>query len=237
MEKTAAFFDFDGTLFQGHIWQGVVRHHITYKQKLASVSTYLGTHIPLWLMSKCKLLSEEYYKRKWAEDLSTTLGGLEEKEGLKIFRWITDNYVTKSLRQDIIALLQQHKEQGHIVILLSATFNDLLQIIGKKVGVLHTVGTKLEVIKDKYTGKIVEPLCLGANKAKLLKEFISQAQLNIDFPSSFAYGDSIFDTTTLEMVGNPVAVYPDRKLLNLAQQRGWQIIGSPGSSPANKQAR
>jgi len=225
--NTAAVFDFDGVLFKGHFWQGVVKHHIKHKIKLLSVSTYLATHFPLGLVGQFKILSEEAYKVRWGEDLATLFKGFKKEEGLRIFDWISSNYIMKSLRLDIMALLERHRREGNVVILLSGTFNDFLETIKQKLGVDYIVGTKLEVINNVYSGRIVKPLCLGMNKARLLKEFISQAQLNIDLRLSFAYADGILDAPVLEMVGNPVATYPDKKLLNLAQRRGWQTILPP----------
>ena len=226
-KKTAAFFDLDGTLFQGHFWCGVVKHHVRYKVKLPQVSSYIATHIPLWLAHKLKLLSQETYQAKWAEDLAIAIKGFDRDEGLRTFDWISNNYVMKLLRSDTVALLNQHRNKGHIIVLISGSFTDFLETVKQKLGIDYVVGTKLEVIKNVYTGRIVKPLCLGVNKARLLTEFISQAQLNIDLGLSFAYADSILDAQVLEMVGNPIATYPDRKLLNLAQCRGWQILPLP----------
>ena len=222
--KTAAIFDLDGTLFTGHFWQGIVKHHIKHKIKLPSVIAYLTTHMPLWAASKLKILSEETYKVKWGEDLAATLRGLKREEILKIFEWIVTNYVMKLLRPDIMALVQRHKKERHTTIVLSGSFNDFLEIIKQRLDVEHVVGTKMEMVNDICSGSIVKPLCFGINKARLLKEFISQAKLNIDLTSSFAYADSIVDVPVLEMVGNPVATYPDKKLLDLARCKGWQIL-------------
>jgi hypothetical protein len=41
---------------------------------------------------------------------------------------------------------------------------------------------------------------------------------------SFAYSDSINDLPMLELVGNPVAMNPDRKLAAVARRRGWQVL-------------
>ena len=234
MKKVVAFFDFDGTLFQGHFWQGIVKYNITHKKKLASVSTYLGAHIPLWLANKFHILSEGAYKVRWGEDVANLFKKLEKEEGLKVFEWIKSNYFRGLLRSDIMTILRRHTNEGHTTVLLSGSFNDFLQIVKRDLGIDYAVGTKLEVINNVYSGRIIKPLCLGINKTKRVKEFISHAKLNIDFSSSFAYGDSILDAPVMEMVGNPVAVYPDNKLFNLAQQRGWEIIGNPGHSSAHK---
>jgi len=229
--NVAAFFDFDGTLFKGHLWQGVVKHHIKHKVKLHLVLAYLATNFPLALAgefaSKFKIMSGESYKIRWGEDLATLFKGLNKEEGLRIFEWITNNYFMKLLRPDIVAFLQRHRSEGHITVLLSGSFDDFLEIIKQKLGIDYTVGTKLEVINNVYSGRIIKPLCFGINKARLLKEFISQARLNVDLGLSFAYADSILDAPILEMVGNPVVTYPDKELLTLAQRRGWQILPPP----------
>ena len=64
-------------------------------------------------------------------------------------------------------------------------------------------------------------------KVVLLTELLAKSGLEVDLSQSFAYGDSIFDVPVLELVGNPVAVYPDDELWNYASQRGWRILGEP----------
>jgi HAD superfamily hydrolase (TIGR01490 family) len=222
--KTAAIFDLDGTLFTGHFWQGIVKHHIKHKVKIPSITAYLTTHFPLWLASKLKILSEETYKVRWGEDLATTLSGLTREEMSILFEWVYSNYFTKLLRPDIAALLQRHVKEGHTTIVLSGSFNEFLELVKQKLNVEYVVGTKIEVVKGVCSGRIVKPLCFGINKARLLNEFIDEAKLNIDLKASFAYADSIVDVPVLEMVGNPVVTYPDKKLLNLAHLRGWQVL-------------
>jgi phosphoserine phosphatase len=43
--------------------------------------------------------------------------------------------------------------------------------------------------------------------------------------ASYAYADSLTDVPVLELVGHPVAVYPDEGLAALAWQKGWPILG------------
>jgi HAD superfamily hydrolase (TIGR01490 family) len=157
------------------------------------------------------------------EDLGGIFEGTSKEEALEVFHWVADN-IFKSLRSDIVDILHQHKQSEHIVVIVSATFSEFLEVVGQKLGVSNVIGTKLEVINGKYTGKVIKPLCFGENKAKLLKEFINQNGLKIDISSSFAYADSIFDAPLLELVGNPVATYPDEDLRRLAEHSGWRIL-------------
>jgi len=224
MTDIIALFDLDGTLSSGRIWEGFLKYYLIRKKKRAWILAFWVTHLALWLLNKCKLLGSEKYKVKWLEDLSGIFKGASEEEVIDVYHWVSDNYISKSLRNDVVEILNQHKQSGHIVVIVSATYSKLLQIVGQRLGVPYVVGTKLEVIDGKYTGKTVKPLCFGENKAKLLKEFIDQNGLEIDSSSSFAYADTIFDVPFLELVGNPVATYSDKDLRQLAEHNGWRIL-------------
>ena len=58
----------------------------------------------------------------------------------------------------------------------------------------------------------------------MLNELISKLDYKVNLDVSFAYGDSILDRFFMGMVGNPVAVHPDKKFAEYAQVHGWSII-------------
>jgi len=62
----------------------------------------------------------------------------------------------------------------------------------------------------------------GPEKATRVKELA--AQRGIDLARSFAYSDSVNDLPLLELVGNPVAMNPDRRLALIARKRGYHIL-------------
>ncbi len=222
--KTAAIFDLDGTLFTGHFWHGVVEHHLGHGIKLPQTLAYLATHYPLWLGHKLGMLSEEACKTRWGEDLALLLKGFSGEEMNRIFNWIDADYFAGRLRRDMAALLKRHREQGHITIVLSGSYQDFLEVINGRLGADYVVGTRLEMGQAGCTGRTEKPLCFGQNKVGLLKQLISHANLKIDLAASFAYADSLTDAPVLEMVGNPVAAYPDKGLLKLARQKGWRAL-------------
>jgi HAD superfamily hydrolase (TIGR01490 family) len=224
MTNILALFDLDGTLCRGGVLEGFLKYYLKHKKKRMWILVFWATHSALWLLSLCKLYSGEKCRVKWMEDLSGIFKGASREEVLEVFHWVADNYLSESLRNDVVAILHQHKQSGHIVIIVSATFNELLEVIGQKLGVPNVIGTRLEMIDGKYTGKAVCPLCFGENKARLLKEFIERSGLEIDGSASFAYADSIFDVPLLKLVGNPVATYPDKRLRQFAEYNGWRIL-------------
>ena len=80
------------------------------------------------------------------------------------------------------------------------------------------------MLNNRCSGRIEKPLCFGKNKVAMLKKYIHKMNLSINLESSFAYADSLTDVPFLELVGNPVASYPDKELLKLAMNRSWKIL-------------
>jgi hypothetical protein len=73
-----------------------------------------------------------------------------------------------------------------------------------------------------YTGNLNGPIVHGPEKAARVQELAKERE--IDLTRSFAYTDSINDLPLLELVGNPVALNPDRQLRVVARRRGWQVL-------------
>jgi HAD superfamily hydrolase (TIGR01490 family) len=221
--KIAAIFDFDGTLFTGHLWYGLITHHFKYGLKIGQVISYLASHYPLWIMNKLNIIDEEAFKTKWGEDLAVLLKDFTNEEIAQIYSWIDLNYIAGRLRPDTVQLLQDHKQRGHITFIISASFQQLLEFANRRVGADYVLGTHL-AMNGHCPGKIEKPLCFGSSKSAVLTQFIDRMGLKIDFEASFAYSDSLTDVPLLKMVGNPVAAYPDKRLEKLAGQNKWKIL-------------
>jgi hypothetical protein len=78
------------------------------------------------------------------------------------------------------------------------------------------------VVDGRFTGRLDGLLCHDVEKARRVSELA--AARDIDLSRSFAYTDSIEDLAMLELVGNPVAMNPDRSLAAEARRRGWQVL-------------
>ena len=222
-----AFFDLDGTLCTEHIWRALMRYFNEHRRRQLLVRAFWAAHFPLWPVHRLGLLSRERFFRLWVNDIAWLLVGLRPEEAQAIFHWVTDQALIPSLRLDVAEVLRRHQAEGHLMVLVSGAFEELLACIGERLGVQHVVGTRLEVKRGRYSGRAVKPSCFGDDKVTLLTELLAKRGLEVDFSQSFSYGDSFFDVPVLELVGNPVAVYPDSELWDYALQRGWQIIGEP----------
>ena len=220
----AAIFDLDGTLFTGHFWLGLVRYFFDNKMRRLPTSTFIAAHMPLWLAGRLKIIHEDTAKRIWGEDMSFLLKGMDRQEVLGIYHSIVEDYLVPRLRQDVVDLLESHKQKGHTTILLSGSFHCFIELVRDRLGMDYATGTRVEVENGVYSGRIIKPMGFGKHKIDILEKLIEKEKLDVDFERSFAYADSVSDAPLLDITGNPVATYPDEGLLALARDRGWQIV-------------
>jgi HAD superfamily hydrolase (TIGR01490 family) len=226
LKTIAAFFDVDGTLFTGHVWQGML-NYFALKRGRWPVRLYWYYHMPSYLMRKLKLISEERFRGPWGAHLAWLARGWNEDQLHGLYDWVANTYVTSFRREDTIDLLNDHNQQGHLTVLVSTGFTDMIAAIGKTVGAQLAIGTDIAMNNGRATGGIVPPLVIGVQKGLEAKRRLAARGLDVDFENSFAYADSITDLGLFDIVGQPRPVYPDAELTALAQQRGWPIHGEP----------
>lgn len=218
-----AVFDLDGTLYTGHIGQGIAQHHQAHRTNRFLLYLYLLTHYPLWFLQKVGLMSDETGRSIWARDMGWLFRGWRPDVADAASRWITENYVVPRLRPNVMKRLENHQLSGHRLLLLSGTPTPLLAAIGRELGIEEVVGTPLRLHNGRYTGGSEPPVCQGVNKVLRLERYLVETG-DINWSESWAYADSYSDVPVLERVGHPVAVYPDPPLAALSKERVWEMI-------------
>lgn len=222
---SAAIFDLDGTLFTGHVWRGFSRYMRWRRRNRRWLYAFMATHMPLGFLYQWHLMDGGEMRLIWSRHMAWMLRGMSVTEGARVFTWVAEEYVMPLLRPDVVALLREHQAQGERAILLSGAPQPLLEIIGERLGIEVAIGTQPEQRDGRYTGRMLEPICQGEGKAARLRAYLAGDGSDVDAGACSAYADSIFDLPVLEMVGHPVAVYPDEELAAAAVQQGWPIHG------------
>jgi HAD superfamily hydrolase (TIGR01490 family) len=119
-------------------------------------------------------------------------------------------------------LVQAHRWAGREVYLATSAPEDYAMLLAEALRMDGALGTRAEVERGRYTGRLLGPLNRAEHKAERIAAHVAHRGITLE--RSFAYSDSISDLSMLELVGYPVAVNPDRRLREHAARRGWRIL-------------
>lgn len=119
-------------------------------------------------------------------------------------------------------LLDWHRNQGHLPMIITATNRFITAPIAGAFGVEHLLAVEPEIKGGHYTGEIVGIPTFQQGKVERLQIWLEEAGYNL--AGAWFYSDSHNDLPLLEAVDNPVAVDPDDTLRDHALAKGWRII-------------
>lgn len=117
-------------------------------------------------------------------------------------------------------LIQRHVAAGDLVVVLSASPQEVVGAVAKRLGAEVGIGTVAEVDDGCYTGRLAGPFCHGAGKLERLHAVLGYP----DLAGATAYADSASDLPVLLACGHAVAVNPDRQLRTAALVRSWPVL-------------
>lgn len=207
MSKIAAFFDVDGTIFRDSL---LIKHFkLLIKNDLLPMNAWT---------SNVKNSFEKWANRDG--DYDTYLEDLVNNytEGIKsieinkindIAIKVIDLYGDKLYRYTR-ERIKFHKEQGHLLVIISGSPKFLVEKMAKKLGFDMYFATEY-FIKDNYFVDVKSPMWDSESKKKTVNLLVKDQ--DIDLSKSYAYGDTNGDYTMLSLVGNPFAINPAKKLI------------------------
>jgi HAD superfamily hydrolase (TIGR01490 family) len=216
--KSAAFFDVDNTITRGStlffLGRGMYKRGFFSKR---DISTFVLANL------RYRLTGTENPEEiaKYQNAACEFIKGHNVKEIEAIGLDIYDEYVSPALWQGAIEIANQHLAKGEEVWLVTATPQDLAELIAQRLGFTGALGTKAEAKDGVYTGKMLGNLLHGKEKAIAINQLASERGINL--ATSSAYSDSHHDIPLLEAVGKPAAINPDTLLQIRAIRDNWPI--------------
>ncbi len=218
ISRRAAFFDLDRTLIPGSSLFLLARG--AYERDMFRVRDLLQFG---WGQLMFRLRGEtESGMERTREGTLGFVTGHKAEELLEWGREIANERVIPRVYQDIVRVIEGHRERGDLTFLVTAAPIELANTIAEEFGMEGAIATVSEIDENGYyTGRLVGPLMHGPEKAKAVAEMA--AERGIDLAECAAYSDSINDLPLLESVGYPHAVNPEAELQRLALRRGWPI--------------
>jgi phosphatidylglycerophosphatase C len=193
--RTVAAFDFDGTLSTRDNVAPFLRAAVGARRlavALAAISPRLvaaAVHDGRRDDAKASLVRR-------------TLTGYHAEELDRVADRFAERVVERHLRGKALDRARWHRDQGHELVIVSASFAIYLTRVADRLGFDAALGTELEVGADgKLTGEIAGSNVRRAEKARRLDEWLGDRAAFV-----WAYGDSKGDAELLARADRPVRV-------------------------------
>lgn len=112
------------------------------------------------------------------------------------------NLVAHEIRPELRDRIAWHRSEGHELVIVSASLDVYLDVVGPELGFDHVVCTRLEVVDGRLTGAMLGGNCRGPAKVERLRAAVP----DVDSRELWAYGDSAGDRELLAAAQHPVKV-------------------------------
>ena len=164
-----------------------------------------------------------------AEYIAFTTEGIRrvgKDAALAAHRRFMAEVITPAITPQALALLQQHRDAGDTLVLITATNEFVTRPIAQALGFEHLLAVELQTGADGwYNGQIQGVPSFREGKVTRLANWLAERGSHLNhIERSVFYSDSINDLPLLEQVQKPVATNPDAHLLSIAQERGWPVL-------------
>ena len=194
--RPIAAFDFDGTLLNGDC---LLILHSLVRSPIGRLLDGLRL-IPALLLWKSGLRSTSWFKQLFLQMLLTpAMQGHSLEEQQKLLGSCLPQVLWQRLKPEALARLDWHRQQGHHLVIVSASPRCLLQPIADRLGV-HLIATETTDPTNGEPIQLRSANCKGPEKVRRLSGWL---QRPLDSINLHAYGDSRGDRELLQ-----AATYP-----------------------------
>jgi HAD superfamily hydrolase (TIGR01490 family) len=223
-DRVAAFFDLDKTIIASSSTLAFSRPF--YQGGLINRRAALRSAYARLMFLQAGTDAEQVERLR--AHLTSLCQGWDVEQVRSIVEETLHDIVDPLVYAEAAELIRDHRAQGHDVVVVSASGEEMVAPIAAMLGATHSAATRMAVVDGRYTGQI-DFYCYGEQKAEAMRELA--AANGYDLAACHAYSDSITDLPMLEAVGHPAAVNPNRGLRKVAVQRGWPVLAFSAPVP------
>ena len=214
--RKLAIFDLDNTLIAGdsdHSWG-----EFLFAEGLVDAETHRKTNDAFYIDYQQGKLDVNAY-------LHFVLGTFADKTPSDIVplqNRFVDTVIQPMMLPKAQQLLQQHRDNGDELLIITATNELITAPIARLLGVDNLLASQAELANGKYTGAPTGVPCYREGKVTRLQQWLTENAFELE--SACFYSDSHNDIPLLEYVGTAIVVDGDSKLLAHAEKKGWSCI-------------
>ena len=207
--------DMMGTLTTGSPVLGLVSWVRAHQSKLRA-NLFMVSVIPTYYLARAGVIDWQ----KWGQKAMIDSLGLVRDAGPgtleQIGEWAVERDLWPERREDVLARLAEHAQNGAQVYIASSVFEPTVAAFARRIGA-QAIGTPLKI----ESGRLSLATDLVSSQRKIEQVLNRLGVQRVDV----AYGDTAQDIPLLEHAEHPVAVYPDAALKAVALERGWEVLG------------
>jgi HAD superfamily hydrolase (TIGR01490 family) len=214
----AAFFDVDNTLIRGS--SSFLFGKAAFERKFFSRKDFWNF---AWHQFRFIWRGESAKTLTSIKDRALGLiAGHKAEDLAALTETVYNDYICPKLWPETVRLAKEHIAAGREVWLVTATPQEIAEVMAKRLGLTGGLGTIVERKDGILTGQLVGDALHGKAKRKAVKQLAKDRRISLK--RSFAYSDSHNDLPMLTAVGNPVCVNPDGILRIHAKAAEWKIL-------------
>ncbi len=223
MQKVA-IFDFNGTLLPHDFGPKFLQYHKEFFNEPRILrKAYFKIAMKIVKYKLISSYSKEQFSKEAFDDLTYTLKSYD-RETIDSFFSYAGKEFARILDEEILRELEKVKSKGYYTVLLSGNYRELLEYMIKEIGIHFVIGSELSYktvdSKEMLDFSVDMEIIQNEMKAIRFKEHFD----DINFQSSVAYADSYYDMPILDLVGMPICVNPDDKLLEIANEKEYKVL-------------
>jgi len=207
--------DLEGTLTTGSSWRGF-RSYFKEHYSSLSYNLFFSRFLLRFPLMKMGLLNRQKTMTAWLQAEIGLMRGLPASEVTAMAEWVVFNEMWPKCRPDVLLELDKKRLSGAHIVVVSGAYQPIVEAFARKMDA-QAIGTQLVYENGRLSG-IELPVNSYQHKAEKVRIRYPDARIVA------AYGDTLSDLPMIEMSEQPVAVYPDTKLLRIVVERGWRVI-------------
>jgi len=143
----------------------------------------------------------------------------------QLLKKYVEEVIKPMITEKAYALVRKHREEGDLLIVITATNSFITKPIAALFGIENLIGTDPEEKEGEFTGKVSGLPSFKEGKVTRLEAWLKNKNLSLaDFKKSYFYSDSHNDLPLMKKVTHPVAVDSDDILTEYANAKGWPQI-------------
>jgi phosphoserine phosphatase len=206
-------FDLDGTLIPNTSAEKTFFFYLL-RNRILSVISIIQLLPALWKaqgnLHEMTLSNKRYLKNKLVVDFE----GIAQK----YFEPRIDALVFPFMSH----LISEHMKNGDKLLLLTGTLDFIAGCFTHHFHFDGYKATRLEIRGGRFTGKVLGIQPFGIGKLEVLRDM--RREYHFDSDKTVLYANTYADRYVMNAVERPIAVNPDKKLLNYALRAKWRII-------------